>query len=633
MLVMSPTSDDLGDRNLRGADLRQWAREGGSLWGADLAGADLRGARLIAVDLRGCDLEGARLDGALLQRCDLQGADLTAAQLAQATLVDNRWEGATLSGADCRDALAFPAWPSAISEASHVPAAVGDVPRAAVLSLGRALSLLVRDGDSADEAAVADAIDEALALAPGWPRALRERAASARRAASVAAAAASQMLAAYVAEEAYTLRVAAEPENVLAWARLGLLRARLGDGAGALMAVEQVARLADATSGLAEQRELQALVPWLLEQSFAYPQLLEQAESAPPEDASWLRLRSRALQAARAPQLDAVLDTLARVATDELSRRELDLRRALQTRACVARAPAPATADAALPPELQPMAEKLQGTQMASAGSLRAMGITPRGSVLWQVAAGDIVELTTSFRALERTLAQSSPKGPSWRCVGEAEALVFNRAPAWLIRYQSSPSLPRPQPFVWSRASLEQRLAAGPDADFVAGLPSPLRARVATTARAAWSRVAGAAAAMFAREDEPTWVRPLMLPTTTGQCLPFGGGITAPDWLASLVGCLDRDDEREAFARTRVLLADRAAAPALEKVRDAVGGDVAEAGLVAWLLGPAADEIALLVDAELLFDSAARRVRVRALEMLMFRLELVARGVLGYWLR
>ena len=62
---------DLGEANLRGADLRE-----ADLCEANLCGANLRGADLGEADLCGADLRGANLCGANLRGADLGEADL-----------------------------------------------------------------------------------------------------------------------------------------------------------------------------------------------------------------------------------------------------------------------------------------------------------------------------------------------------------------------------------------------------------------------------------------------------------------------------------------------------------------------------------------------------------------------------
>ena len=96
---------DLGDANLRGADLR-----GADLGDAYLGGADLRGADLRGADLRGAnlgdaylgyaDLRGANLGDADLRGADLRGADLRGANLGDADLGYADLRGANLGDAD-----------------------------------------------------------------------------------------------------------------------------------------------------------------------------------------------------------------------------------------------------------------------------------------------------------------------------------------------------------------------------------------------------------------------------------------------------------------------------------------------------------------------------------------------------
>ncbi|ASC63625.1 hypothetical protein B9P52_04660 [Achromobacter denitrificans] len=72
---------NLGDANLRGANLR-----GANLGDANLRGANLRGANLGDANLRGANLGGANLRGANLADANLGGANLGYANLGGADL-------------------------------------------------------------------------------------------------------------------------------------------------------------------------------------------------------------------------------------------------------------------------------------------------------------------------------------------------------------------------------------------------------------------------------------------------------------------------------------------------------------------------------------------------------------------
>ncbi|MFD5398598.1 pentapeptide repeat-containing protein [Streptomyces sp. NPDC127097] len=89
---------NLGNANLRKADLR-WAHlEGADLRWAHLEGADLFGAHLESADLRGAHLEEAHLN-AYLELARLHRAHLERAILERAELRGARLEGAHLEGA------------------------------------------------------------------------------------------------------------------------------------------------------------------------------------------------------------------------------------------------------------------------------------------------------------------------------------------------------------------------------------------------------------------------------------------------------------------------------------------------------------------------------------------------------
>jgi uncharacterized protein YjbI with pentapeptide repeats len=93
---------DLGDSNLRGANLSRADLCETNLNGADLSRADLSGASLIMADLSGADLTGANPSGA-----DLFGADLSDANLSEADLFGANLRGANLSGTHFTLARAF----------------------------------------------------------------------------------------------------------------------------------------------------------------------------------------------------------------------------------------------------------------------------------------------------------------------------------------------------------------------------------------------------------------------------------------------------------------------------------------------------------------------------------------------
>ena len=91
---------NLGDANLRGADLRDAYLGGANLRGADLGDANLGGAYLGGANLRGADLRDAYLGGANLRGADLRGADLRDAYLGGAYLGGAYLGGANLGGAN-----------------------------------------------------------------------------------------------------------------------------------------------------------------------------------------------------------------------------------------------------------------------------------------------------------------------------------------------------------------------------------------------------------------------------------------------------------------------------------------------------------------------------------------------------
>jgi hypothetical protein len=99
-----------GERDFRGANLRNAHLGCADLRGADLMGADLRGANLSWAELNGAKLEGAdlmganlswaKLNGADLEGANLRGADLNEANLQDAYLVDASLRYADLQAAD-----------------------------------------------------------------------------------------------------------------------------------------------------------------------------------------------------------------------------------------------------------------------------------------------------------------------------------------------------------------------------------------------------------------------------------------------------------------------------------------------------------------------------------------------------
>lgn len=95
--------------DLRGADLGE-----ADLKGANLREADFRGANLGEADLRGANLRKANLGWANLSEADLRGADLRGANLGWANLRGTNLGGARLSEANL-DFSVFPLWCGALS--------------------------------------------------------------------------------------------------------------------------------------------------------------------------------------------------------------------------------------------------------------------------------------------------------------------------------------------------------------------------------------------------------------------------------------------------------------------------------------------------------------------------------------
>jgi uncharacterized protein YjbI with pentapeptide repeats len=88
------TGADFRGLNLRGMSFARALLEGGDLRGCDLSGVMLEGAVLAKADLTGANLTGARLRGANLGKANLERAVLDDADLTEAVLM-----GATLTGA------------------------------------------------------------------------------------------------------------------------------------------------------------------------------------------------------------------------------------------------------------------------------------------------------------------------------------------------------------------------------------------------------------------------------------------------------------------------------------------------------------------------------------------------------
>lgn len=85
---------DLGDANLKGADLSGANLGEANLRGADLSGANLRGAYMKEANLWGANMNNAQLGGANLNRADARWAQLNGADL----------RGANMNGMDLRSA-------------------------------------------------------------------------------------------------------------------------------------------------------------------------------------------------------------------------------------------------------------------------------------------------------------------------------------------------------------------------------------------------------------------------------------------------------------------------------------------------------------------------------------------------
>ena len=104
---------DLKEANLWKADLHRANLINADLWGADLREANLTGADLWGVNLGEADLSQANLGGADLWRANLRGADLSQANFNQANLTEanlratqilgTNFERATLTGACIED--------------------------------------------------------------------------------------------------------------------------------------------------------------------------------------------------------------------------------------------------------------------------------------------------------------------------------------------------------------------------------------------------------------------------------------------------------------------------------------------------------------------------------------------------
>ncbi|MEB3282679.1 MAG: pentapeptide repeat-containing protein [Lyngbya sp.] len=104
---------DLREANLWKADLSRANLINADLWGADLREANLTGADLWAVNFSEADLSSANLEAADLWRAKLRGADLSHANFSHANLTEanlrgtqilgTNFEGATLTGACIED--------------------------------------------------------------------------------------------------------------------------------------------------------------------------------------------------------------------------------------------------------------------------------------------------------------------------------------------------------------------------------------------------------------------------------------------------------------------------------------------------------------------------------------------------
>ncbi len=109
---------DLWEANLQGATLRGAKLQGAILWGAKLQGATLRGAKLQGAILWGANLQGATLRGAKLQGATLRGADLQGINLRGVNL-----QGANLSEADLQETNL---WEAKNLEQEQIKEAKGD---------------------------------------------------------------------------------------------------------------------------------------------------------------------------------------------------------------------------------------------------------------------------------------------------------------------------------------------------------------------------------------------------------------------------------------------------------------------------------------------------------------------------
>lgn len=98
-IMATDTPLNLGDTDLRAADLN-----GARFQGARLSYAQLQGARLLGAQLQGARLFQAELQDAFLDGAQLQRAELTTAQLQRTSFIGAQLQGATLNGAQLQGA-------------------------------------------------------------------------------------------------------------------------------------------------------------------------------------------------------------------------------------------------------------------------------------------------------------------------------------------------------------------------------------------------------------------------------------------------------------------------------------------------------------------------------------------------
>lgn len=472
------------------------------------------------------------------------------------------------------------------------------------------------------------------------------------------------------AHEAYARYLERSPEDRAIWLRQARVLSTLGDAGGVLEALARAEALpaADSPRAVADLAAARSARPELLERTFQFATLADETRAhVDGGDVRLGLLHARALLAlgdARLDDCDQRLD--ARPDLHDDARIELRLRRSMRLGAdasiAAAGAAGPSTfgelaltarespnptitaqLDRAVAELLiaarrgglvDPAVERATGATLSSYGSLLVSTAAPGGApLLLEVLFGRQRGHVERSLALEAELASRgvalhrAPLDPEGALTGYRGSSVagLSTSPANL-----PPSSARAAP---AAAELTEAGAAvvraGLDAGALVDVPLPARRRIAGAIAAAWERTRRGRVALAG--TEPLFLVP---PTRAGgpdAPLFAGGAIAGPAWLAAIATVLGRDADRATFDRYRALPPDPPSLDRLARSARDAGVNLAglEAGAVRWLVGHCLAEAEFIIDAEPALGAPARGFRMLSLEMIAFRLELIARGLLA----